>query len=109
MLLGKDYWWCSENGNLVFYDGPNDPQSRHEGPSLHHFRGSSLKDEKKYLTNTWNVLLEQFQSGKLQLPLSKFKLYDDDGKVKNISWCEKKSAEGKLYSNICFIEVHVSK
>ncbi|CAG2200709.1 unnamed protein product [Mytilus edulis] len=36
MICGKDVWWMMEDGNIVFVDGPDDPQFHREGPTLHY-------------------------------------------------------------------------
>ncbi|CAC5356745.1 unnamed protein product [Mytilus coruscus] len=86
IICGKDVWWVMENGNMVFFDGPDDPQFHREGPTLHHFRSSSLKKEQTFLLNTWQLILEMFENGSLELPLNKIKVVDDDGKSRYISF-----------------------
>ena len=86
MICGKDVWWMMEDGNIVFFDGPDDPQFHREGPTLHHFRSSSLKKEQSFLLNTWQLILEMFEKGSLKLPLNKVKVVDDDGKSRFISF-----------------------
>ncbi|CAC5415677.1 unnamed protein product [Mytilus coruscus] len=81
MICGKGVWWMMEDGNIVFFDGPDDPQFHREGPTLHHFRSSSLKKEQIFLSNTWQLILEMFENGALELPLNKIKVFDDDDDV----------------------------
>lgn len=43
LLPGEDVWWHKDQDqNLVFHDGPDDPTYNKKGPSLSHFRNSSL-------------------------------------------------------------------
>ncbi|VDI34882.1 Hypothetical predicted protein [Mytilus galloprovincialis] len=99
MLQGQDVWWHFENGALVFFDGPNDPSSRPEGPPLHHFRSSGLKEEGKILKNAWAKVVDKFESGYLLLPLKKLKVFDDDGNSRYVS-CEKNTLKEDDASDI---------
>ncbi|VDI60336.1 Hypothetical predicted protein [Mytilus galloprovincialis] len=95
LVEGQDVWWHFENGALVFFDGPSDPSSRPEGPPLHHFRSSGLKEEGKILKNAWAKVVDKFESGYLLLPLKKLKVFDDDGNSRYVSCCEKNTLKEK--------------
>lgn len=49
MVLGENVWWSWVNGDVVFHDGPTDLNERPEGPPIHHFRSTSMKNEQIYL------------------------------------------------------------
>ncbi|XP_071138377.1 uncharacterized protein [Mytilus edulis] len=85
MAVGRGIWWSFDNGGIVFHDGPNDPSDRSEGPTLHHFRSSNLKQEQHVLENVWHDVVSKYKSNILQLPLPKLKLYDDDGQLTYIT------------------------
>ena len=57
---GQDVWWSEIEGDSIeFFDGPNEPEFRDEGPRLHHFRSTSIKEEQHYLDDCWNNCLTE--------------------------------------------------
>ena len=91
LLPGRDIWWSLDAAGMTFHDGPEDDNSRQEGPELHHFRSSSLKQERFWTQQKWKECVEQYATGKLQLPLKRLKTYKD-GRIAYIS----PKLEGKL-------------
>ena len=47
LILGQGVWWKKCKNGITFYDGPNEPAFRDEGPPLHYFRSQSIKSEKR--------------------------------------------------------------
>ncbi|CAC5371002.1 unnamed protein product [Mytilus coruscus] len=81
ILPGEGVWWHTEDGNMIFYDGPDDEPFHNEGPEMHHFRSSSYKEEHQLLKDIWEKVTENFQDRKISLPLKRIKMFDKDGKV----------------------------
>lgn len=85
MLCGKGIWWTLDNdGNIIFMDGPDDPSYHPAGPSLHHFRQWSLKQEKEMLRETWKEVAKRVESNQLSLPLKKIKVFENDGITRTV-------------------------
>lgn len=76
LLEGQNIWWSIQGKNFVFHEGP----SRSEQPllSLQHFRSASLQDTAFLLKDAWQNCIKAFESGKIQLPLLKKKLFDEN-------------------------------
>ncbi|CAH1248619.1 Hypp8311 [Branchiostoma lanceolatum] len=70
LLPGYGVYWHIEGEEVVFHDGPNDKPNS-DGPKLHHFRATSLKDERKYLQQKWQECLEQ----RVRVPACKLWVY----------------------------------
>lgn len=59
ILPGEGVWWKSDaEGGVEFFDSDKEPDFREEGPKLHHFRSSSLKQEESYLSSCWENCLQ---------------------------------------------------
>lgn len=51
---GEGVWWKETDESCIeFFDGPEEPSFRPEGPRLHHFRSSTISKEQTYLTDCW--------------------------------------------------------
>lgn len=73
---GQGVWWhWKDDGSVEFHDGPNEATDRQQGPSLSHFRSSSIKDVQSSLETAWQQCHEKPQD----LPL--YKLRDNSGKL----------------------------
>ena len=60
LLPGEGVWWQVIEGECVeFFDGPEEPNFREQGPPLHHFRSSSIKSEHQYLMTCWGQCNEK--------------------------------------------------
>ena len=57
----------------MFKDGNSEAEFHHEGPSLHHFRSSSIQEE-QYLEQTWGKSLRT-----VKLPHLKVIIYSEEG------------------------------
>ena len=78
---GEDVWWKEVDDSIEFFDGPDEPSFREEGPKLHHFRSTSIAKEQELLEACWNECLV----GKVKLPATK--LRDDSGKWQRSPTC----------------------
>ena len=86
LLPGEGVWWKVTDGECIeFFDGPDEPDFREQGPPLHHFRSSNIKKEHSYLKSCWDQCL----ADEIQIPATKLK--DNYGK-----W----TTSGKLLSLI---------
>ncbi|XP_019624951.1 PREDICTED: uncharacterized protein LOC109470439 [Branchiostoma belcheri] len=80
LLPGYGAYWHIEGDDVVFHDGPNDkPHS--DGPKLHHFRTTSLKDEYKYLQQKWKECLER----RVRMPACKLWVYEGQTLIKKVT------------------------
>ena len=81
LLIGKGAWWIErENGDIEFQDGEQCPDFHPEGPSLHHYRSSNLKDEEKYLQECWKKCLHL----QVSIPARVLHIEDEEGNMKII-------------------------
>lgn len=78
---GEGVWWKEVDDSIEFFDGPDEPSFREEGPKLHHFRSTSIAKEQELLDACWNECLV----GKVKLPATK--LRDDSGKWQRSPTC----------------------
>ena len=54
LLPGQSVWWSeTEDDCIEFFDGPDEADFREQGPRLHHFRSTSIKEEQHYLDECW--------------------------------------------------------
>lgn len=75
LLPGRNVWWSVDAEGLTFNDGPGDDNNRPEGPQLHHFRSTSLKEERTWIQQKWQECLVLYASGILQLPFQRLKTF----------------------------------
>jgi hypothetical protein len=80
ILPGHNIWWSNAEGGIRFFDGPNDDTYRPQGPHLHHFRSTSLKQERIWIQQQWTECVDQYACGELPLPLHRLKIYKN-GKI----------------------------
>ncbi|XP_078693315.1 uncharacterized protein LOC144923015 [Branchiostoma floridae x Branchiostoma belcheri] len=82
LLQGYGTHWHVEGGDVIFHDSPSeDPKFHPDGPQMHHFRSTSIKQEHQYLTATWQRCLEQ----QVPVPLSKIWVYNGQTLRKKVS------------------------
>ncbi|KAK3733834.1 hypothetical protein QZH41_000400 [Actinostola sp. cb2023] len=73
---GPGVWWdWTQDDGVEFYDSPTQPNSRPDGPMLHHFRSSSTRKELSFLQECWDGCCTEGT----ELPL--YKRYDSSGKI----------------------------
>ena len=78
---GEGVWWKQTEDCIEFFDGPDEPSFRQEGPQLHHFRSTSITKEQELLDVCWN----QFSEDKVKVPATK--LRDGSGKWQRPPTC----------------------
>ena len=78
---GEGVWWKETEDCIEFFDGPNEPSFRPEGPQLHHFRSTSISKEQELQDACWNECLEN----KVKVPATK--LRDVSGKWERPPTC----------------------
>ena len=76
LVPGPGVWWdWTQDDGVEFYDSPTQPNSRPDGPTLHHFRSSSTRKELSFLQECWDGCCTEGT----ELPL--YKRYDSSGKI----------------------------
>jgi len=53
-IPGEGVWWSQNDDFVDIFDACGEAEYREEGPTLHHFRSSSLKSEEQYLLDCWH-------------------------------------------------------
>lgn len=94
LVMGEGIWWKFDGDGVIFADGPDDPTHHLEGPSLHHFRSSNLKEEQNCLTNIWNNCIDKFKNKTISLPLKKLRVYEN-GKISHVQPHQEEGFAGK--------------
>ena len=79
LLCGEGCWWRHDIRGVEFFDSPKEPEVKPEGPALHHFRSTTLKDEYLYLRQCWNTCADSLKRGSMAIPHTHIKLYDCEG------------------------------
>ena len=74
LKLGEGVWWKEVDDSIEFFDGPDEPSFRDEGPKLHHFRSTSIPNEQELLDACWNKCLVE----EVKIPATK--LRDENGR-----------------------------
>ena len=77
-FLAEGVWWREFCDNYLFRDGDNDPDYHSQGPTLLHFRNSSLEDVANRQKAKWKQIIDQH----VHLPTTSISIYDQDGKLK---------------------------
>ena len=76
---GSGIWWeWQPDGSVEFFDGPDEPTERRQGPSLSHFRSSSIEKIKEQLNSKWERCM---QANTCMPDLPAYKLRDEEGKL----------------------------
>ena len=57
IACGENVWWHQILAGVEFFDGPEEANTRPQGPKLHHFRSSNLKLEEQHLSDCWERCL----------------------------------------------------
>ena len=57
IACGEGEWWHQVLSGVEFYDGPDEANNRPQGPTLHHFRSSTLQLEEQHLKENWERCL----------------------------------------------------
>lgn len=77
LIPGEGIWWRQHPTGMEFLDGPQEACSKVEGPLLHSFRTSNLKDEETYLTKCWKTCIDK----QVPLPLLIPRVYNEKGQL----------------------------
>ena len=80
LLPGEGVWWSQDDDFVEFFDACGEAEFRDEGPPLHHFRSSTLKNEDQYLKRCWQQCLER----EVIIPTHIIRDESQDGKVMRI-------------------------
>ena len=71
---GEGVWWSQDAQCYKFHDSDIDPDN-HEGPTLKHFRHSSLHNVQIHNREIWHSIIES----NINLPTKSIYIYKDDG------------------------------
>ena len=52
-------WWSQDDDFVEFFDANGEASFHEQGPTLHHFRSSNLKNEDEYLMECWQECLRR--------------------------------------------------
>ena len=72
---GEGVWWEKTPTGYHFFDGDDNPEQHSEGPSLQHFRYTSIPEVISQHKEAWEVVLQK----KIELPTPKVHKYSLDG------------------------------
>ena len=75
LVCGPGVWWKTTNDGVEFFDGDFEDDYRDVGPTMHHFRSSSLVDIDALLLEQW----EQCITENIQLPAVSIVTYGHEG------------------------------
>ena len=75
IACGEGVWWRQILSGVEFFDGPDEPNTRPQGPNLHHFRSSNLKREEQHLHQCWQKCLND----DVVIPHRIIRMYDQNG------------------------------
>ena len=76
IACGEGVWWRQIMSGVEFFDGPDEPKSRPQGPALHHFRSSNLVSEEKHLHQCWEKCLND---DAITIPHRVIRVYNKSG------------------------------
>ncbi|XP_062602067.1 uncharacterized protein LOC134263700, partial [Saccostrea cucullata] len=98
--LGENVWWSQDDTSIIFHDCPT--SEVHSLPQILHFRKSMASDVQHYLEEKWEICVQQFTEGELQLPIKRIKRLQNGKleKIYNTGGNERKeSQESAAHSN----------
>lgn len=81
LIHGPGVWWKETPEGIMFLDGSNESDYQDAGPTLQHFRSTSLSQIDLYLQQQWEVCCN---SG-VMLPATYLRFYGQDGTLEHIS------------------------
>ena len=73
-------WWSQDDDFVEFFDANGEASFHEQGPTLHHFRSSNLKNEDEYLIECWQECLRR----EIIIPAHLIRDEDEDGTVHRI-------------------------
>ena len=95
LVMGMGIWWSIKDGNYHFCDADNDPDNHDEGPSLLHFRDTTIDKLHKRNEELWDEIIK----GEITLPTPSIKIYDKEGKL----------IERRTFNNDCCLQASCPK
>ena len=75
LVHGEGVWWEQDDQSYLFRDGPCDLDFHEEGPTLLHYRQTSIKDVVERQNTCWKDILER----QVTLPVATLYTYDEEG------------------------------
>ena len=82
LLPGKGVWWDKDEQCVAFHDSVERPDYHAEGPSLQHFRNTSVVQVLHSVTECWTECIQQ----RVPLPISKVRMDDGTGSARYVCW-----------------------
>ena len=76
IACGEGEWWHQVLSGVEFYDGPDEANNRPQGPTLHHFRSSTLQLEEQHLKENWERCLSD---DNITIPHRIIRIYNQRG------------------------------
>ena len=76
LIHGEGVWWYkTDSGSICFKDSDLDPEYHNEGPSVLHFRNSTLKSVIARASQCWQEIVHE----KISIPIRVVRRYDTQG------------------------------
>ena len=75
LIHGEGIWWSQDTQVYRFHDSDLDQDNHHEGPTLKHFRHTSLPDVHRHNSEVWQEILKS----SINLPATNVRIYNEDG------------------------------
>ena len=80
LRTGPGIWWKKTDRGVEFLDGSNENDTRQKGPTLMHFRSTSMAEIDLHLVQAW----EECLTNKVQLPAKAIRYYNSTGDLNSI-------------------------
>lgn len=78
IACGGGVWWHQILAGVEFFDGPEEGNTRPQGPKPNHFRSSNLKLEEQHLSDCWERCLTELSEHTTNKVVQTNFLYRDD-------------------------------
>ena len=108
LLCGENVWWTLDQSSVIFLDVDSVTTTASIRPHMFFSRSSSIQDVQNYIDACWSSCLEKISQNKLEIPLHKIKIYEEEKCLKIIhtdvfecSEDDDTSLKGN-FPNICF-------
>ena len=102
LLCGPGIWWKDHGNHVEFFDGPDEVNHKEQGPTLHHFRSSNLKDIETHLLACWEKCINE----KVSIPINTTRIYSSSGELVSLSTIECDSQQSSGDQNAMKVNVH---
>ncbi|KXJ09520.1 hypothetical protein AC249_AIPGENE11011 [Exaiptasia diaphana] len=100
LVPAEGVWWKDHGEHIEFFDGPEEPAFRPQGPKLHHYRSTSILDEKAFLSDCWSYCTDN----EISIPATKIKI---NGKWQRSAICCQFQSATNLPDNSSNTEVQM--